>query len=160
MIRIKEVVVSLFALVVSSLAPVSTPLVLLMMMSMIDVSLGFSANRITKGEEFKFNKAFNAVTKMSFFCLFTILIHLTFHLFGDVDVAFLVVKYLSWIIIYHYLLNMLYNARKIYPNSRAIPFLIEVLQLHVLGALMARMGINLENTKLKEERKDEDNEKN
>lgn len=55
---------------------------------------------------------------------------------------------------------MLYNARKIYPNSRAIPFLIEVLQLHVLGALMARMGINLENTKLKEERKDEDNEKN
>lgn len=141
------------ALVISILSPISTALVLLITMSIVDVFLGFKANRKVLGEEFKFNKAFNAITKMGFFCMLTVLIHLTFHLYGEIDIAAVVVKYLSWIIIYYYILNMLYNAGKIYPESKVIPFLIEVMQLHVLGAMLSRMGVNVGKVKLQEEKK-------
>lgn len=150
-LRVKEMAIGAIALVISVLSPISTALVLLITMSIVDVFLGFGANRKVLGEEFKFNKAFNAITKMAFFCLLTVLIHLTFHLYGEVEVASVVVKYLSWIIIYYYILNMLYNAGKIYPDSKVIPFLVEVMQLHILGAMLSRMGINVSKVKLQEE---------
>lgn len=152
-LRVKEMTIGALALVISILSPISTALVLLITMSIVDVFLGFKANRKVLGEEFKFNKAFNAITKMGFFCMLTILIHLTFHLYGEIDIAAVVVKYLSWIIIYYYILNMLYNAGKIYPESKVIPFLIEVMQLHVLGAMLTRMGVNVGKIKLQEEKK-------
>ncbi|WP_278833582.1 hypothetical protein [Porphyromonas cangingivalis] len=152
-LRVKEITIGALALVISILSPISTALVLLITMSIVDVFLGFKANRKVLGEEFKFNKAFNAITKMGFFCMLTVLIHLTFHLYGEIDIAAVVVKYLSWIIIYYYILNMLYNAGKIYPESKVIPFLIEVMQLHVLGAMLSRMGVNVGKVKLQEEKK-------
>lgn len=157
-LRVKEMTIGALALVISILSPISTALVLLITMSIVDVFLGFKANRNVLGEEFKFNKAFNAITKMGFFCMLTVLIHLTFHLYGEIDIAAVVVKYLSWIIIYYYILNMLYNAGKIYPESKVIPFLIEIMQLHVLGAMLSRMGVNVGKVKLQEEKKGAGNE--
>lgn len=150
--RVKEMMIGTAALIISVLSPISTALVLLIIMSLVDVILGFKANRKVLGEEFKFNKAFNAITKMGFFCLLTILIHLTFHLYGEVEIAAVVVKYLSWIIIYYYILNMLFNANKIYDNSKVIPFLIEIMQLHVINVMLARMGVSLNKIKTKEEK--------
>lgn len=156
--RIKEFVAGVIALIISILSPISVAISLIFMFSVADVFLGWKANAIVNGEEFKLNKAFNSFKKMTLFCSLTILIHLAFFLFKEVEMAEIVVKYMCWVLLVFYVQNMLNNAKKIFPKSKAIAFLSALFQLQITDILLARMGVNLANVKLKEEKKNNEGE--
>lgn len=151
----RELIAMLCVLSVSILSSLSTALLCLFAFSIVDVFAGWAANSRTNEEEFKFRKAFNSIYKLGFFFLLAILVHIATFFFGEIELSRVLVKYLTWIISYWYMVNITNNARKIFPSSEALKFLHQLLTVQILEVLVSRLGMNLSRIKIKEEKTEE-----
>lgn len=68
---------------------------------------------------------------MSVLVLYTII-----SLFDSTQLAFVAMKYLTWIVSYWYLVNVLKNAKIIFPTSKGVEFIYSIVTVDILVILM------------------------
>lgn len=142
--RIRTLVQAVFLLVASVLQPLSTSFTVLFVMAVADVFGGVAGNVWTGREEFKFRKAFQAVGKISAYCVMVVLVHFCISSFGEGSLAETLVKFLTWTISYWYLSNILGNMCKAFPSSKGFLFLYLALSLKILPLMLHHMGLSEE----------------
>lgn len=142
--RIRTLIQAVFLLVASVLQPLSTSFAVLFVMAVADVFGGVAGNVWTGREEFKFRKAFQAVGKISAYCVMVVLVHFCISSFGEGSLAETLVKFLTWTISYWYLSNILGNMCKAFPSSKGFLFLYLALSLKILPLMLHHMGLSEE----------------
>ena len=142
--RIRTLVQAVFLLVASVLQPLSTSFTVLFVMAVADVFGGVAGNVWTGREEFKFRKAFQAVGKISAYCVMVVLVHFCISSFGEGSLAETLVKFLTWTISCWYLSNILGNMCKAFPSSKGFLFLYLALSLKILPLMLHHMGLSKE----------------
>lgn len=143
MTTLKSILLGLITAFVAAVTPILT--------AIISLFIGFTFNFITglvtdihvNKKEFSIKKAFESITMLFFFFGLVYFLHSLLSGMGDRNIAQETTKYLTYIVSYWYIVNVLRNAKQIYPKSKAISFLYSVLTTEVFNWIKNMIGIRL-----------------
>lgn len=139
--KIRIIIQSIVIFIMAFLSPIQTAVEVLLVAATIDFVAGLAGNVWTGNERFRIGKAFGAIYKIIAYLLVVILAHFATDHMGEQDVAMLLVKYLTFLIIYWYMINILSNLRMAFPRSSGIAFLYLLLSLKVLPLILDKVGL-------------------
>lgn len=146
---IKTAIVSIWAVIMVTIAPTANALIVLVIFAMVNAFVGYQSNYITKRERFSRTKFSRAFKQLAFYMLLVILIHLAFHLFGEYDKALFAVKIVSWIALWGYTVKILQNFLQISPNTRGVRLIYYILAVKFVPKLLDKVGIQISEEELK-----------
>lgn len=146
---IKTAIVSIWAVIMATIAPTTNALIVLVIFAMVNAFVGYQSNYITKRERFSLTKFWRAFTQLVFYMLLVVLIHLAFHLFGEYDKALFAVKIVSWIALWGYTVKILQNFLQISPKTRGAKLLYYILAVKFVPKLLDKVGIQISEEELK-----------
>lgn len=125
----KALVVCVFTGLMAYLNPISGDLISMLVIFLLNFCFGLLAAIIVNDEEFKFKKAFRCVSEATIFFLLVCAIFFIGKQKGNIDGALQCVSFVSYSVFYFYGVNMLRNLKLLFPNSRAIAFLYDILSI-------------------------------
>lgn len=146
---IKTAIVSIWAVIMVTIAPTTNALIVLVIFALVNAFVGYQSNYITKQERFSRTKFSRAFKQLAFYMLLVILIHLAFHLFGEYDKALFAVKIVSWIALWGYTVKILQNFLQISPNTRGVRLIYYILAVKFVPKLLDKVGIQISEEELK-----------
>ena len=146
---IKPTIVAIWAVVLTTIAPTTNALILLVIFALVNAFVGYQSNYITRREKFSLSKFGKAFVQLLFYMLLVILIHLAFHLFGEYEKALFAIKVVSWIALWAYTVKILQNFMQINPNTRGVRLLYYILAVKFVPKLLDKIGIQISEEELK-----------
>lgn len=132
---------SIILFILAFLAPMKSAIEVLLVVATFDFFAGVAGNVWTGFERFHLRKAFGSLYKIIAFLALVIVAHFAAYHLGEIDFAWVLVKYITIMVIYWYFINILSNLKKALPRSTGITFLYLLLSLKVLPLLLERLGL-------------------
>lgn len=149
---LKEIGLIILTFIVSVITPIQHILLLLLFASTVNIIFGIRADKVDKNRPFSMKKAMQSFEQLILYFLIVIMIFVTFKYLGDENIGELAMKWLTYILIYFYSINILRNAEILHPKNKAIPFLKLVLTTEVFYRINGILGL------FKKNKKDDDKE--
>ena len=142
--RFKDVICVIIGIIIGVIAPIKASIFALLIGFGLNFLIGWKAGS-HEGEKFDIKKAGDSIKLVIFWgfgagCLYTII-----NVFEETEFAEVAIEYFTWIVCYWYLVNVLRNARVIFPNSNAVRFLYSIATVEILNVIMTKFGININN---------------
>lgn len=139
--KLRITIQSIILFIIAFLTPMKSAIEVLLVVATFDFFAGLAGNVWTGREKFHLRKAFGSLYKIIAFLILVIVAHFAaFHL-GEVDFAWVLVKYITFLVIYWYFVNILSNMKKAFPRSSAITFLYLLLSLKILPLVLEKVGL-------------------
>lgn len=126
---LKTLIVGVLAGIAAYLNPISGDLVSMLAVFMLNFIFGLFAALFANNESFKFKKAWKCVKEAAVFFVLVMAIFFIGERKGNMDGAIQCVSFVSYSVFYFYGVNMLRNAKLLFPKSRAIAFLYDVVSI-------------------------------
>lgn len=139
--KIRIAIQSVILFLIAFLTPIRASVEVLLIVATFDFIAGLAGNVWTGEEPFRIGKAFGSLYKIIAYLLLVVVAHFAMANLGEVEVAWLVVKYLTLMVIYWYFVNILSNFKKAFPRSQGITFLYLLLSLKILPLILNKAGI-------------------
>ena len=140
--RLKDLVCVVLGIIIGVLAPMKASIVALLIGFGLNFFIGWKADS-HEGAKFSMKKARDSIKLVFFWAVGAGSLYTIISVFGELDFAKMAIKYFTWIVCYWYLVNVLRNARIIFPNSEAVKFIYAVATVEILNLMMTKFGINL-----------------
>lgn len=150
---IKSFIIMIGAYIVSIASPIQDALFILGLSVTVSILYGIRADKMIHKKNFCLKKAWEAIQQMLLFWTLIFVIHSTGSRFEDQALSETGVKWLTYVAVYFYILNILKNAKQIHPGNKAIEFLYDVLTTDIFNRLQDMIGLK-KYRKLKEDEKD------
>lgn len=150
--RIRDFLKFMVVVIVSVFAPIQNSIIVLMLFFLVNFFIGFRTDVRVNNAEFSLKKAFEGIKMLILYYTLVFIIHMGIISFNEISLAEKAAKFITWIVCYWYLVNMLRNIKKIWPKNETISFLYDLLTVEIFTMLMNKFGIN----KDKYENKDEE----
>ncbi len=141
--RIKDIIVATCMVICSIVAPIKTALIVLGVCALFNFIIGWKTDVHVYKRDFSTSKAFNSIKMLLFWAFTCLVVHLTINLFGEEDLANVFLKYLTWIVSYWYLVNVLKNAKKLFPKSESIKFVYDLVTIEIIAILKSKFLGNI-----------------
>ena len=125
----KALVVSVIAGLMAYLNPISGDLVSMLTVFMLNFFFGLLAAIFVNDKKFKFKKAWKCVKEATIFFVLVVAIFFIGEKKGNMDGAIQCVSFVTYSVFYFYGVNMLRNIKLLFPQSRTIAFLYDVLSI-------------------------------
>ena len=142
--------------IISVISPIRTSILVLLIFFTINFFIGLKSDIDVHGRDFSLKKAFDAVKQLILYYALIFIVNMALGLYNEPSLAEGATKFMTWIVSYWYLVNILRNAREIFPANEALEFLYEFLTIQVLDMILGRFGFHSQN---KIDKKDEQNKK-
>lgn len=139
--RVIVILRSVFLFFLALITPMKSAIEVLVVVATFDFVAGIAGNVWTGKEEFRIGKAFGSLYKIIAYLMLVILAHFCAYNLGEADAAWLVVKYITILVVYWYFVNILSNMIKAFPRSTGITFLYLLVSMKILPLLLSEMGI-------------------
>lgn len=139
--QIKQLLIFLGAFIMGIITPIKHILLLLLFASTINIIFGIRADKECYQKPFSMKKAMQAFEQLILYCLIIILVFVTSKYLGDDAIGQLAMKWLTYILIYFYSINILRNAEFLYPKNKAIPFLKTILTTEIFNRINGLIGV-------------------
>ena len=139
--QVKATLVSLWALILSALAPTGNALFLLVVFAVVNLFIGYQSNLIVKKERFIFRKMWRAIQELAFYMMLTVVMHLCFYLFDEDVLANIAVRVVCWVGIWGYLVKILANVLQVFPKSKGIRLLHYIVGIKFVPYMLKSMGV-------------------
>lgn len=136
----KPLTYSLLAALISQLAPIKTVLIVVGLSFMLNLILGIRADSVIHKNPFNPKKFRESIYLMGFFFIIIYIINCT--TWDDESTRSFCVRWLSYVIVWGYMVNCLKNARELWPGSKAIGLLYEVMTTEILFRLKSELGLS------------------
>lgn len=136
-VTLQTVLVFLAAL----LTPMRSAIEVLVVVASADFFAGLAGNVWTGIERFRIGKAFGSLYKIIAYLLLVILAHYAAANLGEQDFAWLLVKYITLLVVYWYFVNILSNLIKAFPRSAGLSFLYLLVSFKILPLLLEKVGL-------------------
>ncbi len=139
--KIEEIIKIGWLVIISIFAPIKVAIIVLTGVFTVNIFVGFKNDKIVHGRDFSLKKMFSGVQLLLLLYVFIFVAHSTISLFDEEVLANEVTKFTTWVMVWFYMVNILSNAKEIFPDSRLILFLYNFMTIQVLDMLFARFGL-------------------
>ena len=133
--KVRDFVGLLLGLVFGTLAPIKASIIALLIGFAFNFFMGWKAD-VETGNSFSLKKAQSAFKLFLFWGMSVLVLYTIISLFDSTQLAFVAMKYLTWIVSYWYLVNVLKNAKIIFPTSKGVEFVYSIVTVDILVILM------------------------
>lgn len=141
--RIKEAIVAIIAVLISIITPLANAIFVLMIFFTFNIIMGFQADKAENGADFSLKKSFDAIKLLIFYYGALFVMHATLAIYGELNIAELLSKWVTLIVCYFLLLNILRNACKVFPKNQSLRFFYSFLRIEVYSYLRRKIGLIL-----------------
>lgn len=155
--QIRAIVVAITAIVITALAPTVNALFLLVIFAFVNAFVGYQANTITRHERFSLRKFWRAIVQLCFYMSLVVMMYLAFHLFSEAELALFAIKVVAWIAVWGYTVKILQNFLQVFPHTRGVKLLYNVLAVKFVGKLLRDWGLDINDEELQAIRDDGEN---
>ena len=138
---IKSFLVMLGAFIASAISPIEGALFILGLSVTVNILYGIRADKVVNEKNFSLKKAWEAIQQMLLFWMLIFVIHSTGSRFEDEALNKIGVKWLTYVAVYFYIVNILKNAKQLHPSNKAVEFLYDVLTTDIFIRLQEMIGI-------------------
>jgi len=136
---IKPIIVLILSAIISVILPVKEVLILLLSAAFFNWFIGYMTDIHVNAAKFSIKKAFEAITQILLYGGLATFIKFSFFMLGDDVTGETIVKYMTYIVIYYYVVNILKNSKEIYPKSKALKLMYEILTTQIYQELKSRL---------------------
>jgi len=137
----KPVILFIVTFIVSIFSPVREAMMVLGLAFLFNLLTGLITDIHVNRKEFSLKKAFDAVIQLSFFGALIFFIQAAGTNLHDPTLAATGVKWVTYIVVYFYLTNILRNATQIFPKNQAISFMYTIMSTQIFSKLKEMIGI-------------------
>lgn len=127
--------------IISVISPIRIAVWVLLVFFTLNFFVGYKSDQIANRREFSLKKAFDGIRLLILYYALIFIVYMTLGLYNEMALAEGATKFLTWIVSYWYLVNILRNAREIFPGNETLKFLYDLLTVQVLEMLLARFGL-------------------
>lgn len=150
--RLKEAALFVGVVLLSAITPIANAIFTLMLFFTINFYVGFQADR-TEKRAFSLKKAFDAIKLLTLYYSSIFIMHVALSINGEEELATTLTKWVTLIVCYFYMLNIVRNAIKIFPSSKSLRFFYRILRIEIYSYIRNRIGLMLP---VKDEVKDDE----
>lgn len=151
----RSIILLVVTTIITAISPIMTAFVCLFVGFLFNFMTGLITDIHVNKTEFRIKKGFEAIIMLTFFFALIYYIYQVASSMGDIKLAQEAVKYITYIVSYFYLVNILKNAKLIFPKNKAIAFLYMFLTTEIFNRLKKMIGFSAD-----EEQKGNDTLKN
>ena len=156
---LKPILLFIVSIVVSIVAPIQDVLCVLGLGFLINIFTGIVTDVHVNGVDFNIRKAFNAISQLAFYSALVYYVHNSLNTLGFHDWGEKAAIWITFIVSYYYLANILRNATKIFPSNEAIKLMYMILTTKVFSQMRRYLQLGKESTKPKSRKNDKNTHK-
>ena len=139
--KVEEIVKIMWLVLISIFAPIKVAILVLMFFFILNFFIGFKNDQIIHGHNFSLKKAFEGVKLLGLYYAIIFIVNIALSLYNELELAERATKFISWIVCYWYLVNILRNAMEIFPYGRGLKFMYDLLTVQILDLILSRFGL-------------------
>lgn len=117
------VMVSSILAMLSYFEPVGNMILAITIIFVVDIVFGIASGRKLAKENISFKKGMAAIKVFGVYIFVITLLYAMGNLMSDSEMMLYVVKTISWVTIYFYVINLTKNLKRLFPNSQCIKFI-------------------------------------
>ena len=140
-IRVENFLKIIWIVILSIFAPIGVSIYVLSFFFVINFFLGFQADRLVHKADFSLEKVRKGVMLFILYFALLFIINVSLSLYGEDDLAVTVPKFFTWIACYWYLVNIIRNAKLIFPSSEGLKFFYNLLTIQILDLILEKFGL-------------------
>ena len=140
-IRVENFFKIIWIIILSIFAPIGVSIYVLSFFFVINFFLGFQADRLVHKADFSLEKVRKGVMLFILYFALLFIINVSLSLYGEDDLAVTVPKFFTWIACYWYLVNIIRNAKLIFPSSEGLKFFYNLLTIQILDLILEKFGL-------------------
>lgn len=127
--------------IISVISPIRIAVWVLLVFFTVNFFVGYKSDVQVNKRDFSLKKAFDGVKQLILYYTLIFIVNMTLGLYEETNLAEAATKFMTWIVSYWYLVNILRNAREVFPGNETLKFLYYLLTVQVLDMLLARFGL-------------------
>ena len=127
--------------IISVISPIRIAVWVLLVFFTVNFFVGYKSDVQINKRDFSLKKAFDGVKQLILYYALIFIVNMALGLYEETNLAEAATKFMTWIVSYWYLVNILRNAREIFPGNETLKFLYDLLTGQVLEMLLARFGL-------------------
>ncbi len=127
--------------IISVISPIRIAVWVLLVFFTVNFFVGYKSDVQVNKRDFSLKKAFDGVKQLILYYALIFIVNMALGLYEETNLAEAATKFMTWIVSYWYLVNILRNAREIFPGNETLKFLYDLLTVQVLEMLLARFGL-------------------
>ena len=140
-IRVENFFKIIWIVILSIFAPIGVSIYVLSFFFVINFFLGFQADRLVHKADFSLEKVRKGVMLFILYFVLLFIINVSLSLYGEDDLAITIPKFFTWIACYWYLVNIIRNAKLIFPSSEGLKFFYNLLTIQILDLILEKFGL-------------------
>ena len=145
-IRVENFFKIMWIVILSIFAPIGVSIYVLSFFFVVNFFLGFQTDRLVYKNDFSLEKVKKGVMLFILYFALLFIINVSLSLYGEDDLAVTVPKFFTWIACYWYLVNIIRNAKLIFPSSEGLKFFYNLLTIQILDLIFAKFGLKNNST--------------
>lgn len=127
--------------IISVISPIRIAVWVLLVFFTVNFFVGYKSDVQVNKRDFSLKKAFDGVKQLILYYALIFIVNMALGLYEETNLAEAATKFMTWIVSYWYLVNILRNAREIFPGNETLKFLYDLSTVQVLDMLLARFGL-------------------
>lgn len=139
---LKPILLFTISVIVSLIAPIQDVLCVLGVGFLINIFTGIVTDVHVNNEDFNIKKAFNAISQLAFYSALIYYVHSSLSSLHYDEWADKATVWITFIVSYYYLANILRNATKIFPSNEAIKLMYTILTTKVFSQMRHYLQLN------------------
>ena len=140
-IRVENFFKIIWIVILSIFAPIGVSIYVLSSFFVVNFFLGFQADRLVHKADFSLEKVRKGVMLFILYFVLLFIINVSLSLYGEDDLAITIPKFFTWIACYWYLVNIIRNAKLIFPSSEGLKFFYNLLTIQILDLILEKFGL-------------------
>lgn len=127
--------------IISVISPIRIAVWVLLVFFTVNFFVGYKNDVQINNRDFSLKKAFDGVKQLILYYALIFIVNMALGLYEEANLAEAATKFMTWIVSYWYLVNILRNAREIFPGNETLKFLYELLTVQVLEMILSRFRL-------------------
>lgn len=127
--------------IISVISPIRIAVWVLLVFFTVNFFVGYKNDVQINKRDFSLKKAFDGVKQLILYYALIFIVNMALGLYEEANLAEAATKFMTWIVSYWYLVNILRNAREIFPGNETLKFLYDLLTVQVLEMILSRFGL-------------------
>ncbi len=139
--RLIDLIKLTWLVIISVISPIRIAVWVLLVFFTVNFFVGYKSDVQINNRDFSLKKAFDGVKQLILYYALIFIVNMALGLYEETNLAEAATKFMTWIVSYWYLVNILRNAREVFPGNETLKFLYDLLTVQVLEMLLARFGL-------------------
>lgn len=153
---IGDVIKIIWIIIISVFAPIAIPIYILSLFFILNIFVGYHADRIVNQRNFSLEKIGKGISLLILYFILLFIINISLSLYDEIELSETIPKFFTWVASYFYLINIIRNAKLIYPENIGLKFFYKILTIQIFDMILGKFGIKIKDFNIDDNKKNKD----